>query len=145
MSVQAGRIGDVKVLSTQQVYFEQGLPGFEKYHKFTLLELDFPLPIKLLQSVDDEHISLLVGDPFYFYEDYEWDLPEHTQQELKITDISQIEVWSVIILPTNAADATINLLAPIIINRAELLGKQLILQQSSYSNRHSLFPSQGEG
>jgi flagellar assembly factor FliW len=139
--VHIEQIGDVKVLRSQEIQFEQGLPGFEQYHQFTLLELelDLPIPVRLLKSLYNEHISLLVVNPFHFYPNYEWDLPDHVQQELRITTPEDMEVWSVIILPTRATDATINLLAPIIINPQHQIGRQLILHNSGYSNRHPLF------
>ncbi|MBB3110493.1 flagellar assembly factor FliW [Paenibacillus phyllosphaerae] len=145
MQVEVKRLGNVKVTGSQQIVFEQGLPGFEQQKEFTLLELEIDLPVKLLQSVEMPEITLLVGDPFRFYPDYDWELTEHAQLELCITDSSQVEVLSVIILPSNAAEATINLLAPIVINKEKQIAKQLILHNTPYSNRHPLIRAAGQG
>ncbi|MFB9327053.1 flagellar assembly protein FliW [Paenibacillus aurantiacus] len=143
MQVAAKRLGNVKVTGSRELAFDQGLPGFEDHLRFALLDLEIDLPIKLLQSLSDPDISLLVGDPFYFYPDYEWELPEHIQQELHISDVSDVEIWSVIILPAVASESTINLLAPIIMNRTKLSARQIILHGSSYSNRHPLMRPEG--
>lgn len=150
MQMETNRLGSINVIGSRELSFEQGLPGFEEYRDFVLLDLEIDLPIKLLQTASDPDISLLVGNPFHFYPDYEWELPSSVQQELQITEKTPVEIWSVIILPANAADATINLIAPIVVNGDKGIGKQIILHNSPYNNRHPLIaktegqPSQGQ-
>ncbi|TYP75725.1 flagellar assembly protein FliW [Paenibacillus methanolicus] len=136
--MESTRLGDIKVTGSEKVVFNQGLPGFEELRNFAILDLEIELPIKLLQSEEESSLSLLIGNPFHFYPEYEWDMPEHAQQELRIEQPEDVEVWSVIILPANAAEATINLLAPIVMNKKTREAKQIILHNSAYSNRHPL-------
>jgi flagellar assembly factor FliW len=42
-------------------------------------------------------------------------------------------------IPEDAEKATVNLMAPIVINEAGRYGKQVILPESGYSVRHPLF------
>ncbi|MGO4180747.1 flagellar assembly protein FliW [Paenibacillus sp. MCAF9] len=127
-------------MNTEQLIyqFEQGIPGFEHLNDFVFEEVGNDLPMKLMKASEDETISLLVASPFLFYPDYEWELPETVKQELSINGEEDVEVWSVITISTDFANATINLLAPIILNKRTLAGKQLILHDNTYSSRAPL-------
>jgi len=94
--------------------------------------------MKLMRSVGEQEVSLLVASPFIFYPEYEWELAESAKQELGIANEKEVEVWSIITIPDNPAAATINLLAPIVLNRTTKLGKQLILHDQPYSSRAPL-------
>lgn len=123
----------------QLIYqFEQGIPGFEHLNGFVFQELGNELPMKLMKASEDETISLLVASPFLFYPEYEWELPETVKRELNINGEEDVEVWSVITISTDFANATINLLAPIVLNKRTLTGKQLILHDNTYSSRAPL-------
>lgn len=127
-------------MNTEQLIyqFEQGIPGFEHLNDFVFEEVGNDIPMKLMKASEDETISLLVASPFLFYPDYEWELPETVKQELSINGEEDVEVWSVITISTDFANATINLLAPIVLNKRTLTGKQLILHDNTYSSRAPL-------
>lgn len=118
--------------------FEQGIPGFEQVHTFVFEDLGNDLPMRLMKAGDNQDVSLLVASPFLFYPEYEWELQEMTKQELNIQDQGEVEVWSVITVPKDLSNATINLLAPIILNNRTKQGKQLILHDHTYSSRAPL-------
>ncbi len=65
-------------------HFENGIPGFEHLHQFAFSEIEGELPMKLMKSVEDEEISLLIVSPFFIYPEYEWELPDSSKQELFI-------------------------------------------------------------
>lgn len=119
-------------------HFENGIPGFEHLHQFVFSEIEGELPMKLMKSVEDEEISLLIASPFFIYPEYEWELPDSSKQELSIQSESDIEVWSIITVPSEPLQATINLMAPLILNINKKVGKQLILHDNTYSSRAPL-------
>lgn len=118
--------------------FEQGIPGFEHVNQFILQEVGNDLPMKLMKAVGDQDISLLIASPFLFYPDYEWELSETMKQELNIENEEEVEIWSIITVPLELSKATINLLAPIILNSRTKVGKQHILHDNTYSSRAPL-------
>jgi flagellar assembly factor FliW len=120
------------------IRFEQGMPGFEDLRAFRLLDMEQGVPFKLLQSVEQADISLVVGDPFFFYPEYEWELPDSVKEELGLKSETEVEVWSVITVSSDVSKASINLLAPLVINRVNKIGKQHILHDSTYGPRHPL-------
>ena len=119
-------------------HFAQGIPGFEQLKKFEFEDIGADIPMKLMRSVGEQEVSLLVASPFIFYPEYEWELAESAKQELGIASEKDVEVWSIITIPDDPAAATINLLAPIVLNRTTKLGKQLILHDQPYSSRAPL-------
>ncbi|MGM0884187.1 MAG: flagellar assembly protein FliW [Bacillota bacterium] len=119
-------------------FFEQGIPGFEHLRQFMFTEVDEGLPMKVMQSLDNHEISLLVVSPFFFYPEYEWVLSESAKQELQIHSEQDVEIWSVLTVPVEPKEATINLMAPLVLNSHKKMGKQLILHDSTYSSRAPL-------
>ncbi|WP_127497997.1 flagellar assembly protein FliW [Paenibacillus glycanilyticus] len=119
--------------------FDNGIPGFEHLRQFVLSEVEGELPVRLMQSVEDENIAFLIASPFFFYNDYEWDLPDSVVQELKLDDEKDVEVWSVVTLNKDPNKSTINLLAPIVLNKTTKRGKQHIIHDHAYSSRAPLY------
>lgn len=119
--------------------FDNGIPGFEHLRQFVLSEVEGELPIRLMQSAEDENITFVIASPFFFYKDYEWDLPESVIQELELTEEKDLEIWSVITLNSDPAKSTINLLAPILLNTATNRGKQHIIHDHTFSSRTPLY------
>lgn len=118
--------------------FENGIPGFEHLQQFAFSEIEGELPMKLMKSVEDEEISLLIVSPFFIYPEYEWELSESSKQELFIHTEADIEIWSIITIPSEPMQATINLMAPLVLNKNKKIGKQLILHENHFSSRAPL-------
>ena len=60
---------------------------------------------------------------------------------LGVTNDADVLVCSLITIPpTGIPDMTTNLLAPIVINRANMKAKQVVLEKTSYTTKHRLFP-----
>ena len=94
--------------------------------------------MQLMKSIEDEEVSLLVANPFYFYPEYEWVLSDTVKQELQIESEQDVEVWTIITVPVAPSKATINLLAPLVLNPNNQAGKQVILHDSEYTTRSPL-------
>lgn len=146
MNIQTKFLGEVEIEQTEIITFENGLPGFQEYTKFILLGLDADLPIALLQSTEDDQIGFVVGYPFAFKQDYVFDLSENDKEQLQLEDESEVATYTVITLKENFADSTINLLAPIVINTKQKLGKQIVLQDGEkYPLRFQIAIVKGSG
>jgi len=117
------------------ITFSKGLLGFERYSQFTLITREEEAPFFHLESVDDEDVSFVVTDPFMFFPDYEWELSPDIQEELGIQDVSTIMILSIVIVPANPLQSTINLMAPLVINRSTQQGMQCVLHNSTYGIR----------
>lgn len=136
MKVETAQFGQIEVPEEQIFSFERGIPGFESHTRFALIELPEG-PFAYLQSLEDSHIALLITEPFVFYKDYEFDLPESVVEEMNIE--SDLMIRNIVTLNIKPEQCTINLLAPLVFNVANKRGRQVILHSSEYKSRHPLW------
>jgi len=138
MLIHTVNFGDVEVPQDKVITFKEGLPGFPQIHRFVLLELDELKPFQYLQALDDPPIALFIINPFLIDSRYEFRLTDSDMEDINSTNSSELAVYAVTTIPDNAAGATINLMAPIVVNHKERRGKQVILLESKYSVQHPL-------
>lgn len=122
----------------QKILFPWGLPGLEDYQEFNLDLLEEDSPFCFLQAVRQQEVGLLVVNPYVFFEHYDFALSEEAAGQLKIEDEKQVAVLCTVNTSRGAGAATVNLLAPIIINTEQLVGKQVVLNDPKYSLRTPL-------
>lgn len=141
MKLQTLRFGELDLQETEIIHFEQGLPGFEDSRRFTLVEVEDHAPFAHLQSADNGELAFVVVDPFEFFPDYEFDLPESALEGLKITAPEQIMIRVIVSIRDNLESATANLVAPVAFNMEKRLGRQVVLAKTGYMTKHALFMS----
>ena len=131
--------------------FTQGIPGFEDYRAFRLVEQE-DVSLAQLISVEDERIGFILMRPGVLFPDYSVEVDEEV---LKLnlatneTDSSStlpgvapkddVEIWSIVTLNRqDAAQSTLNLRAPILLNTEHERGVQVILSDERYLTRQPL-------
>lgn len=119
------------------VSFPWGMPGLE-YERYLLAILKDDSPFYFLQSIDEPKVGLLLINPFVIRPDYEFDLDEEMTDLLKISNENQVVVFCTVNTSNGLATATVNLLAPIIINNDQCIAKQKILVDHRYSLKEPL-------
>lgn len=124
--------------AVQAILFERGLPGFQHLTKFAIEQSDPNVPLAVLQSLEEENVWFLIGDPFSFYQDYEFELSEEVENELKVEETGELTVWGIITYKGSILESTMNLQAPVVINHVKGIGKQVILNDSRFSIRHPI-------
>ena len=60
-------------------------------------------------------------------------------EDIQTTNPEEVAVYAVATIPDDMERATVNLMAPIVINVKMRCGKQVILHESGYSVKHPLF------
>lgn len=137
--IQTLQFGELTIQEESLISFKQGLPGFESLTRFTIITPDPELPFSFLQSADDGNIAFVITNPFLFYPEYEFDIPNEDHQHLQLTnDPADVAVWSIVSIQDHIEASTINLLAPLVINNKVSIGKQCILHGSKYTTKHPL-------
>ncbi|WP_337103587.1 flagellar assembly protein FliW [Paenibacillus sp. YIM B09110] len=142
MLIESTRFGNFKYEEADIITFQQGIPGFKHLRKYILIEIA-ESPFYYLQSLEDGAVTFITATPFDFYENYEFDLPDHIKAELELTDEAYVRVVSIVSIQDDLAKATINLTAPIVINGSKQFGLQYILSDNKYSIRQPLFLEHG--
>ena len=144
MLIHTVNFGDLEVPEDKILTFKEGLPGFPQIKRFVVLELDEIKPFQYLQALDDPPITLFIINPFMIEPTYEFKLSETDMADVQSKNSSELAVYAVATIPENSSEATLNLMAPIVINEQERCGKQVILHESRYSVKHPLLRIDGQ-
>ena len=140
MQIDTVRFGSVEIDDEKLIVFDEGIPGLEDYHKYALLQFEESYPIFWLQSTEDGGICLPVLDTFKVLEGYVFDIDDTDVKELELGGPENLHVVSVLVIPEDIQNMTVNLAAPIIINLVTGKAKQIILPGSDYNVRVPVFP-----
>jgi flagellar assembly factor FliW len=138
MIIHTVNFGDVDIPEDKVIAFKEGLPGFPQVHRFAVIELEELKPFQYLQSLGDPPIALFIINPFMVDPTYKFRLTDLDMEDLNSNNSAELAVFTVVTIPEDPSQATLNLMAPIVINETDRCGKQIILLESNYSVRHPL-------
>jgi len=123
-----------------KLFFEDGIPGFSHLQFFQLMQEE-ESPFFLIQSTEEQEVGFWVVNPFSFFPDYAFTLPEVSKEALRLNEETPVAVFAIVTIRSKE-QITVNLRAPIVINLANRMAKQVILQEEKYPIRQPLFPQQ---
>jgi flagellar assembly factor FliW len=146
MLIHTVNFGSLDIPEDKVITFKEGLPGFPQIHRFAILEIEELKPFQYLHALDDPPISLFIINPFLVDQSYEFKLTDLDMEDVSSKNSKELAVFAVATIPEDPNEATLNLMAPIVINERDRFGKQVILHESKYSVRHPLLgsPNQNE-
>lgn len=131
--------GELEIEESEIYHFRHGVPGFEQVKRFVLINNDEEgSPFKWLQGIDEPKPAFVIIDPFAVRKDYEIKLSDEVLEELDIKEASTVSVYCIVVVPDDISKMTVNLQAPLILNTASHMGRQLILDTDKYGVRHCI-------
>jgi flagellar assembly factor FliW len=142
MQLETTRFGSIDVDDGAVLTFTQPIIGFQQFRRFVLLPGGDDSGLSWLQSVDSGDLAFIVVDPRVVVRDYEFKLSRHELDELAVDSERDLDVYTLVVVPADAAGIRTNLKAPILVNRAQRLAKQTILEHSDYPVRFELRQAQ---
>jgi flagellar assembly factor FliW len=140
MKIESTRFGELEVAEEQLFSFPFGIPGFPEEKSFVYILHDAESPFSFLQSTTEANLTFLLVDPFAFFKDYEFVLDDEVAKELDLSLENLPQVLLIATVKTKVAEMTVNLLAPLVLNGVNRIGRQVILDKKEYSVCHKLFP-----
>lgn len=96
--------------------------------------------VRWLQSVDIPALAFVVCEAKAIVPGYSVELASSELECIGISDAADAEIYAILRYLRDPAKMTANLLAPIILNRAAGLARQVVLSQTEYSSSHKVFP-----
>lgn len=139
MIIETHNIGTIEYSESDIITFEEGLYGFSEAKEFVLAgEIDSEFPFQWLQSINDPMLSFVVTSPFLFVEQYDFELPDSVVEKMDLKSIDAVMIYCLTVIPDDAALTTINLKAPIVINKETKQAKQIILNEE-YEYKYRIF------
>ncbi|HLS53172.1 MAG TPA: flagellar assembly protein FliW [Tissierellaceae bacterium] len=145
MIIKTKYLGEVEIDKEKIISFPKGILGFHNHKEFVILDIQKNNYFKFLQDIHNQYVAFLIINPWSFYKDYDIEVADEKLMDIKINpkEDNQIAVYNIVTLGSSLSNSTVNLLAPIVINIKDRLGKQFILDDSPYSTKHRL-PIAGE-
>ena len=110
--------------------FNDGVPAFEASKRFVLLLNPNIKPFVYLKSLDMDDLGFVCVDPFIVCKDYSVKIPAKDLSILGLKDPESALVLSMVTVDKDPQKTTCNLLAPIILNTENRVGRQVILEDS---------------
>lgn len=135
------KFGEIEIDQHKVLTIVDGLPGFESYTRFALLEDPKTKPFCWLQSVEEPNLALVVMDPFVFMPDYSIDLKSvklsHRWNNISDQDLA---IYVVINISDRGGETQIraNLIGPIIINVKTGEMVQVVFSDTRYSHQYNI-------
>lgn len=112
------------------IEFVTPMPGFPDCRRFLLLRLEDSGVIYALTSVENPSLRFIVIPPPPFFPDYAPEVDDETLDLLGVREAHRLLVLLVVTPADRAADATVNLLAPIIVDQVSRRAVQAVLTGS---------------
>jgi flagellar assembly factor FliW len=141
MEIHHRHLGVISYTDDDVISFPQGLLGFLKFKRYILLENEEFEPFVRMVCVDNPDIFFPLLDPGLYYKDYSPNITKRDLNELLAENPQSLRMYSIVTLQQDAHLATANLSAPILINREQKIGKQLVLLDDRYSTKHRILNS----
>jgi flagellar assembly factor FliW len=138
MEIITKRFGPIQADENQILIMETGLIGFPELKRFILINMEEQAPFRWFQSIDDESIAFVVLNPASFKPDYTASLSQAEFDRLGLNSMQDIVLSVIATIGEDPSKMTVNLKAPLVFNRQNRKGMQLILRDPSYQTQHNL-------
>ena len=149
MNIETTRFGALDIEERKVLTFPDGLPGFEGLRLFTLVphhsaEGGKGSPFVWLQSLEDGGLAFLAMEPQQVFPEYAPRVAPADLASVSLTeDDARPRLYALLTVPVgNPCGITANLMAPVVVNPAARLAKQVVLATDQYGLRHRLLPSE---
>lgn len=149
MNIETTRFGALNIEERNILTFADGMPGFEGLSLFTIVphhsaEGGKGSPFVWLQSLEDGGLAFLAMEPHQAFPEYAPRVSSADLASLILTEENdRPRLYTLLTVPIgNPCGITANLMAPVVVNPAARLAKQVVLTTDQYGLRHRLLPSE---
>lgn len=139
MKIKTTRFGELEVNPNDVITFAEGLLGFENLKKYFVVDPGDSTLILWLQSTEDDKVAFPIIEPKIFKPDYIAKLLPADLNGLELETLQTAKLYSILTIPANVTEMSANLKAPVVINSAKKVGKQIVLQDSKLSVKHEMY------
>ena len=122
--------------SKTNMFFPEGIIGFDDHKEYSIIQEKSKEPFFWLQSQKDSEVNFIIIDPLEFEGDYRPVLSDLDKSALRVKGINECFCYVIVCVPQDSDQISANLLAPLVINKKENIGRQVILQEQDYSVQH---------
>jgi flagellar assembly factor FliW len=130
------RFGKFAAPTDSVVTMAEGVPGFERCHRFVIASSAEIAPFTCVHGLDEPRPSFLAIDPHLVVDGYSPPLVASDRQRIDASGDEPL-LW-LSLVHIDGDHATVNLRAPVVINPRRMLGLQVVAGDSGYAIDHPL-------
>ena len=143
VTINSVKFGELNVEKKNIFDFVSPIIGFNDLTKYTIVDYKPDSPFKWLQSMEDMELAFPVTLCSFFGIDYQFDIPDEEADKLGIENADDVFVCNIANIPSsNPHGATINMLAPIVVNLQNKKAMQIILKNTEFQVRYKLLDTE---
>ena len=132
--------GEISYDDDRVITFPGGIPGFPDSNRYMLMsENENEDMFYWLQSLDESDVAFTLMDVYKILPDYDPKVEEVELAELGEIADTPLLVYNIVVIPDYVRQMRVNLRAPVVINLATGMGKQVICDNDEYSIRFMIF------
>ena len=140
ITINSVKFGELIIDKNNIFEFVSPIIGFNDLVKYTIVDYKPDSPFKWLQSMEDMELAFPVTLCSFFGIDYKFDIPDEEAEKLEIESADDVFVCNIANIPSsNPQGATINMLAPVVVNLQNKKAMQVILKNTEFQVRYKLF------
>jgi flagellar assembly factor FliW len=141
ITVASQALGAVEVRPETIITACEPLAGFPACRSYALVEHDNSTgsasrSVFWFQAVEPPFHAFVVSDPWSVFPDYAPEVSDIDAGQLELTSFEDARVYCILTIPPNPSEISVNLRAPLVINVARRLCKQVVLLNEEYHTRH---------
>ncbi|MBN2515994.1 MAG: flagellar assembly protein FliW [Deltaproteobacteria bacterium] len=139
MQISTTRFGSITIDESRVIQMKGGgILGFEHLKRYVLLTQNEKIPFMWFQSIDDSSIAFVVINSFIIAPEYDLMIGDNDTRFLGIESHEDVVLMSIVTIRPNPFTVTANLRAPLVINRKNRFGKQIVLNEPDYPIQYLL-------
>ena len=139
MKVSTTRFGELEVDKKDIITFEEGILGFEDSKNFFVVDPGDQTLILWLQSADNGETAFPIIEPKIFKPDFSINLLPAELNSLKLENLSNASIYTILTIPQDVTTMSANLKAPIVINNDSRKARQIVLQDSKLEVKYEMY------
>jgi len=142
MKIQTRIFGEIEIPEEKVIRFENGIIGFPEMKRFVLLhDLDrgTDAGIRFLQSLEEPGFALPVMDPLIVKPDYDLEVNDSVEAQVGELTVDNLLVLVTVSVPSDLKKMSVNLQGPLVINKVEQRGCQMIMEGGAYPVKFPIY------
>lgn len=138
MKINTKFFGELEIDEKDIISFVEGIPGFPDLKKYLVIHDNSNEYFSYLQAVENESVCFIITSPFFIMPDYSIEINDHIVKKLEIREEKDAVLYSIVTIPEDMKQMTVNMKAPLIINAENRKGLQEVIDNENYLVKHRI-------
>ncbi|HYE83654.1 MAG TPA: flagellar assembly protein FliW [Clostridia bacterium] len=138
MKVKTKFFGELEVQEKDIIAFEEGIPGFPGLKEYIMINDDSNEYFQYLQAIEEENVCFIITSPYFIIPDYSVDISDDSVKKLGIEEEKDVMLFSIVTIPEDMKQMTVNLKAPLVVNLKNRKAMQELIDDESYPIKYRI-------